>query len=244
MKKLLTLALLSGSIAYVQAQGSIQVYSVSPTYSILTNSVLSSYDGGTGVGGTAGKAALGLGNGAPGYDYALLAGTYNASLNGATPTISQLAGLSLALTGITNYGVAGGIAGAGHNAGGPTLLTSSWTAPQAAFSDGTGTEDSYVLVGWSGNEGSSWSQVLAELQSGNWLATGSFGASVFGAGYTGGGPNSIPAPSIFGVSSGEPNGLPASPLTLDGVVPTPEPTSIALAGLGGLAMLAFRRKKA
>jgi len=235
---------LGAAAACVQAQGTIQVYSTSATYAILTNSVLSAYDGGTGQGGTAGKAAVGLVAGTPDYQYALLAGTYNASLNGTQPTISQLAGLSLAFSGITNYLLAGGIAGAGHNSGGPTLLTSSWTAPQASFTDGTGTEDSYVLVGWSGNEGSSWSQVLAELQSGNWLTVGgSFGASVFGAGYTGGGPDSIPAPSIFGVSSGEPNGLPASPLTLDSVG-VPEPTTIALAGLGGLSLLAFRRKKA
>lgn len=235
MKKILTLAVLAGATAFAQAQGTIATYSVSGTYAVYTNTSISIYAGGTGTGGTSGKAALNSG-----LDYALLVEPYTGTLSTTAPlTAVQLASFTVAVSGITNYGTAGGIAGPGHNLGGPTAA-GSWASTQ----DGNyvdGAEDYFVLVGWSSSLGSSWQTVETELLTDSWAAPGYFGVSSLGYGYSGGGPDSLPAPSIFGNSSAEPLGI-AGITSLDSVVP--EPSTIALAAMGGLSLLAFRRKKA
>jgi hypothetical protein len=99
-----------------------------------------------------------------------------------------------------------------------------------------GTGDTYnysiALVGWSANEGTTWSTVSAELQSGIWNTTGNFGFEVASVSPNNGAPGNTPT-AIFGNST----------LVLY-AVPTPEPTTLALAGLGGLSMLFLRRRKA
>ena len=238
MKQIITLGFVLASAACVQAQGTIEVYSTASATSVYTNTALSTYDGGTGLGGTSSKAALTpSGVTTPYYYYALLAESYSSTLTG-TPSINQLAAMTPVITGITNYGLAGGLGGPGHAVGFSTP-NGTWGAPVNSYTDGT--EDSYVLVGWSSNEGTSWSTVLSELQNESWPVAGSFGDTVFGYGYSGGGLNGLPAPSIFGVTTAEPGGLSAGP-TLYTVVP--EPTTLALSALGGLSLLAFRRKKA
>jgi len=62
-----------------------------------------------------------------------------------------------------------------------------------------------------------------------------FGVSAIGSGVAGGGANSLPPLPLFGGVSGLTQGF-----TLQGV---PEPTSMALAGLGAAALLIFRRRK-
>ena len=63
-----------------------------------------------------------------------------------------------------------------------------------------------------------------------------FGVSAIASGSAGGGPNALPPLPLFGGASGLTSGF-----TLTGVVP--EPTSMALAGLGAAALLIFRRRK-
>jgi len=62
-----------------------------------------------------------------------------------------------------------------------------------------------------------------------------FGLSAIASGAAGGGPNALPPLPLFGGASGLTSGF-----TLQGV---PEPTSMALAGLGAAALLIFRRRK-
>jgi len=237
MKKLIVASLMLGTAAYVQAQGTIQVYSISSTFSAFTSTVNYNANGTANASsGVSTKTATGTA-----YDYVLLAETYNASLNGTSPTLSQLGSMTVAVSGITNYLVAGGIAGPGHNVGAPTLLTTSWTAAQSSYTDGTGTEDTYALVGWDAALGSTWQQVYTEMSTGTATPGNVFGSTVFGAGYTGGGPNSLPAPDIFGVSAGEPNGIASGPVLFQ---TAPEPTTIALGAMGAASLLALRRKKA
>jgi hypothetical protein len=67
---------------------------------------------------------------------------------------------------------------------------------------------------------------------------GFFGVSALGDAYAGGGPDALPAVSIFGTTGGAPGGL-TEGLTLYVV---PEPATMALGMLGG-AVLLFRRRK-
>jgi hypothetical protein len=115
-------------------------------------------------------------------------------------------------------------AGAGRIAG-YTTSVAGWAAGQTL---------NYEVAGWSASLGTTWSA--------GWL-TGNFGGK---SGYftvsspaagTAGGGSPVPAPAwnLFGGS-----GLTGFNLAPAGV---PEPTSMALAGLGAAALLIFRRRK-
>ena len=101
-----------------------------------------------------------------------------------------------------------------------------------------GTSYYTMLVGWSANLGTSFSTVLNDYSTGTWTGA------------------SLSSPGFFGFEQGgdvAPNS--ASPGTGVGAlgfgnntlvlysVPVPEPTTLALAGLGGLSMLFLRRRK-
>lgn len=233
MKKILSILALAATASYVQAQGTIAVYTIASAYKANVNATAQSvYAGGTQTGGTSVLAPLNSG-----YTYDLLVSVFSPALTG-TPTVAEMGAMTVGVSGITNGVTAGGIAGPGHSTGGPSA---NWGAPNLTYTDGT--EDSYTLVGWSSNLGSTWSQVYAILQAGGTSIQGAlFGATSFGYGYSGGGPNSLPAPSVFGVSTAEPGGLAAGPTLYS--VTVPEPTSMALAAIGGLSLMALRRKKA
>lgn len=103
-----------------------------------------------------------------------------------------------------------------------------------AFNNGTSYQ--VALVVWSTSLGSSWSTVLAEYE--NYQNTGSWGVSGFFGDVIGNNINpSAAAPgNTIGAMSG--NGT----MTLYSV-PVPEPTTLALAGLGGISLLFLRRRK-
>ena len=103
----------------------------------------------------------------------------------------------------------------------------------------------YMIVGWSANLGTTWD--AAKLSMANvggldplhqlllWNLPVAFQAA-------GGGPSSLPAVNLFGNQTALPGaGLPSG-FNLY-LVPIPEPTSFALAGLGAAALLIFRRRK-
>jgi hypothetical protein len=104
------------------------------------------------------------------------------------------------------------------------------------YNDIQGVGDTYdysiALVGWSANEGSTWSTVSSELKNGTWAGLGNFGAEFGSVSPSNGSPGTTPT-AIFGNST----------LVLY-TVPVPEPATLALAGLGGLSMLFLRRRKA
>jgi hypothetical protein len=118
-----------------------------------------------------------------------------------------------------------------------------------------GTTDNIVLVGWSANLGTTWvgvSNILAQLALGNTaplFAADTSGSQAFFGVSTLGYINptaSTPGAAIVGNQGGIPgaNGLAIyslnTPLYL---LPVPEPASMALAGLGGLSLLLFRRQR-
>jgi hypothetical protein len=235
MKKIITtIAVVAVGMAMAQAQGLVKIYSTS--VGIVTNTAVSSFIGGNQQGGTFGKTATATG----GFYYELLVApmsTFSAGTLASTNPLS--AGWITPTFGLgSNYITAGSITGPGANSG---AAINPWAnGGSSATSDTMGTEMQYLLVGWSSSLGNNWATVSNELATAS-LPAGFFGVSQMGYGFSGGGGTPASgATSIWGVSASMPGGL-TTPFTLFSTVP--EPTSLALAALGGASLLLFRRRK-
>jgi len=151
-----------------------------------------------------------LPSGAPGtYIFGLLTGPLG-STDPASFTFTGLYG-----TNLTQAGVVFG--GAGRSANG-------WA---------TGADQSYIIAGWSVDNGYLWNDAWRTTLPGS----GYFGFSTVAHGVAGGpsGGGAIPPLNLFG----------GAPSLTQGFVlqPVPEPATMALAGLGAAALLIFRRRK-
>jgi len=130
------------------------------------------------------------------------------------------------ITATNSLNLTGGVSGTGGISG---VAVAGW-AP--------GTSMDVMLVGW-GDFGSSWSQVKSELQAPDFPDGNSdsfFGYSGI-ASVTSGGAGSPPGPAVSIFGSG------IQGFDLFSVATIPEPTTLALAGLGGLSMLFLSRRK-
>jgi len=230
MKKILTIAAVVGLGALASyAQGLVSIS-----------------DSGSGTLISTNGAALGQGSGvlnganASQYYFELLDSTsttlastanqiYGNSVNFALWTDSTLTGQNG--FGISNKGKLTAPTG-GANA-------SNW-AP-AVSSSVFGAPDSYIVVGWSAAYGSSWSAVSAAIQQGDLAAGGYYGVSAVGINVAGG--NGAGVVNLWGNQTATPGYGESTGFNLNGVVATPEPATLVLAGLGGLSLLALRRKK-
>jgi hypothetical protein len=224
MKKTLVLigALMAGVVASF-AQGTIYIYnSATAAYDITTNGAA----GGQGTGNTAGVNQ---------YYYAILMSTYG----GATPADNPSAG-AWTFSGLyaTNY-LNGGIRTYNNTTG---VAINGW--PLAGGSYAASTPEYYMIVGWSASYGLNEATVISDYQNGTLTPGTYFGFSPV-AYQVGGNPgNGLSANNLLGNSSGVSGAGLLNGFSLNEVVTTvPEPGTMALAGLGGLAMLAFRRKK-
>jgi len=216
MKKIIAALLIAaGAYSYANAQGLVEVYNIGGGNANMTNGATSTYNGGTQTGGTSATAP----NVANGFYYALLTSAFGGPAPAANPATGPWT-LSLMAT---NYLVNGGIRAAGGASG---TAVSGWAGGQTDYIE---------LVGWSASLGTTWSQVSAEIASGNFIANGFLGVSPVAEVTAATSPS--PATSIFGGT-----GL-SSGITMYAVTPTPEPATMALAALGGASLLLFRRKK-
>jgi hypothetical protein len=204
-----------------------------------TNTAVSALFGGTGTGGTVGVTAQYVPGGLQ-YDYTLLYQTqsgYQVLATDKNVWDGTWTDTGLTATNASNFQGA-------LNPVGVTATTVPWSNP---------TTNSIVLVVWSANLGSSWtvvSNILSALANHNTAplfaadpsgANAFFGESAFG--YIQ--PTVSPASGagIFGSSASQ-NGLPIYSLNTQlYLLPVPEPATMALAGLGGLSMLLFRRQR-
>jgi len=162
-----------------------------------------------------------------GYYFALLASATPPATSLPTDSgwaqVTQSGGAALAYN--NGNALAGSTTGTGSSGG-------------VAINWASGTAISVEVVGWSASLGTSLSTVLAQYQSGNWNANGYFGFTGIGS-LTPFATSGAGDPTLF------PGSYPNGSLQLTSVfVPSPEPGTIALAGLGGLALLGLRRKKA
>ncbi len=248
MKKLIitTLSLVTGTVL-LHAQGSVKFYNVAAGFLASTNTTLSTYSSGTQgtvvFGPTFGSIAH---PGTNGFYYELFIAAYSGTLNSTDLGNASVRALwtDTGLIATNGLGV-GTITGPGANIGTTVAGWASAPSTGSAYTDGT--EMQFMIAGWSGNLGSSWATVQSELASRTWTPVGSttgyFGISAAGFGYSGGGGTpALLATSLFGVTGGMPGGL-AAGFALDQVQSVPEPATMALFGLGGLALLAFRRRQ-
>ncbi|MGA3284794.1 MAG: PEP-CTERM sorting domain-containing protein [Verrucomicrobiota bacterium] len=109
----------------------------------------------------------------------------------------------------------------------------------------TGPTDYYIVVGWSANLGTTWAIAEANLNNNSWQSLSTtpwFGTSAVAYQEAGGGTDALPAVSVWG--SPAQSGLAGAGLTTGfQLLPVPEPSTMVLAGLGGLSLLLFRRRK-
>jgi len=229
MKKLAFTLCLSALASAAFAQGTVNFLN-SPSTLIRTNSSGLS-TGSTGATSTA----------ANGYFYAL----YTAPSTVTSASLSDLSGWTFA--GL--YGANTAATTGGRFTGGAAAATASGTW-------GPGVTNSFMIVGWSaGFAGQTEASVRSRMNgatfsNGQWSGGGLSGAdngqfvgiSGVGFGAAGGGPNGIPAFSLFGAPNSQ--GTPLSSGFDLFVVNVPEPSTIALAGLGAAALVIFRRRKA
>jgi hypothetical protein len=251
MKKLaLTIVAAMAMTGAALAQGYVTWSPASSTVTFETNTAASPLFGGSGSGGVSGLTSITAG----GFDYALL---YQSTPNGVLSSDVQVwdgtwtgaaGNTGTAMTGVNGTGLA-------THAGWVTANTvngQSGSGVQVAW--GNGVTNSIILVGWSTSLGSTWagvSNILAAMSIGNYapLTTQLAGAVGFFGETTIGNVNpatASPGTPIFATSSTPlANSDPIFSLNtpMYELVPVPEPATLALAGLGGLSMLLFRRRR-
>jgi hypothetical protein len=237
MKKLaLTIVSALAVAGAALAQGTINttpsnLYITAQTNSTLSINPLTLALTAAGPGGAQGNTMAGNNPTGLHYDYALLYQTtaFAGPIGSASVFDGTWQSTGLTFTNLSNVGRLGAVQ--------PTANTVPWAA---------GSTQSVIVVGWSANLGATWGIVS------NLLATTTFAATLAGAngffgestlGYINPNTSPAPGPQLF-YSAATANGLPIYSLgTQLYLLPVPEPATLALAGLGGLSLLLFRRQR-
>jgi len=223
MKKALVLigALMLGAIASY-AQGTVALYFTSSgSFAISTNGPT------TGVTATSGN-----------YYYALLIATYGGAAPSDNPNDPAWTFSGLYAT---NYLNSGGVRSTG-NANGTAV--NGWPLANGSYT--ASTPEYYMLVGWSASYGLNESTVVGDYNGGvnSTLTPGTYFGFSPVAYQVGGNPSqSLNAVNLFGNPSGVSGAGLNVGFDLNQVTAVPEPGTMAMAALGGLSLLAFRRKK-
>ena len=229
MKTLILTALaLTAGLTLAHAQGTINI--VTTVATVETN--------GPTIGAAAGTA----------WDYEVLDMTSTAFAALSSPHQAGAYGLLANPTDVSLW-TDSGVSGFGQNlhAGGinsglaGNATAANWAAPTSnvvGYSSAP-SYDYYTVLGWNASAGN-WATVEPLLASGEEPAI--FGQTAIAYNYAGG--NGLPSVALFGPSGTGLAGSGGLPTTGALILTSPEPTTLALAGLGGIAMLFLRRRKA
>jgi hypothetical protein len=237
MKTIIALLISFGTICACLGQGTVNWDLISSSaITVQTNTGTSSLFGSpsSGINGNIAPASSGQV-----FYFELL---YNTDFTGSQATVpgaASLFGGTWLDTGLeaTNSNIAGVLA--------PVNPTFAATVPW-----GSGTTNNIMLVGWSGNLGSSWATVSNELAqaalNGNYtlLDIAADGQPLyFGESSTGYIEPGSSNPGSLAFASGPTSyGLPIYSLDMQLYVPVPEPAALALAGVGAVSLFLFRRR--
>jgi len=234
-KTLVILALGVSAIASSYGQGNV-FFNNGNTVKIATNSVTTATAGSTSTQLT----MVNAGNN--GYYYALLFSAAATTVNGSSSAIignngnyvfSDLANWTLATTS------GGAVLGTNTLSAGRFASNQADTGSVTQISNlGAGASAHFVIVGWSADIGNTFAAASAWWNAGQPTTGGWLGESNVSGLLTTGITGSTTTLTLMGTGASLINAF-----TIGQVIPTPEPATIALAGLGGLSLLALRRKK-
>jgi len=218
MKKIICTLAVLGAVASSFAQGYVTVAGTTQNF---TNNTLitASWTGGSAA---SGNGVLGATTTGQSYKMALLTST------AANPILTLFGGGAAVTTDWLNTGLLGG----NNTFAGRLTIGAGLLAANAPI----GNVQKWILVAWSAGLGADWNAVSTQLTSGSFANAGFIGWSTVGTGAA-----AAAAPTTPLIIQGTGGIIPGA-MSLY-AVPVPEPSTLALAGLGGLALLALRRRK-
>lgn len=220
-KKILTIAALAGVASLSYGQGYVDWFNTSGTRTSINTEIYGT------SGGTASLTAASTG-GSPLYYYALFVAPSTVTTIGVAPNGDPTtAGWTYTGYYATNVTLAGRLLAVSSEADGYGLSIPGY---------GVGSTASFAIVGWSASLGTTWAAVEPIVDAGTSQTNGYYGVD-----------QSVATQIVLASYPGPYQDVMGSSPSAGGfamyAVPTPEPATFAICGLGAAALVIFRRRK-